>query len=639
MSNYTIYNCLPLGIGGLDVPGGQPGCKPVLKFLESYTINYFGDGSKCKPLGLEVKISEKEGNVITVEDDGLFSPSMDTTLSTWTGSSNLTTLGTITTGTWNGSPISNNYGGAPTGGTTNQILQKNSNTDYDYSWSTITIPTVSEPQGQVIFGTGTGIGSSSNLFWDNVNNRLGIGTAAPTHPITLSSTTSLGKGIALYTTVDQTTNFRRNKVNVSGNEFQFAIENGGTYVGGGYFNFKHQTEDLFLIERNQTTVCNNLLFGTDNAYTIGRVSSSPYRPGNMLLGTSLQVGSPANTPIAARVHIGASTTTLPSLRLETGAVVLTPSNGDVWKTTDGINVNDSLNLFGALRLNADADVNHRTATDSGIPYGFSFKNAGDTERAFVKLNRGSGEFKIGTGIGGYYQTFHTANTERMRIDYDGNIGIGVTTPTSQLHLKYIDKNGISLDNSSGQQLYIRSNGAALDIGNTVSGVHFRAYTSNVTELLQAEVRIVNKISVGYNSVPTAFVDIAGSTTTAASLRIRSGVAPTMPNDGNVWYDGVGLFFRKGAESIDLLGNSNAYGIKDMFKVGDISKPQNGDLNYINSSIIGKSKLDVNVEIQGVALPYNDAAQRSFTLDAEPSVTGTIILNSQFDANENVRIYW
>jgi len=41
----------------------------------------------------------------------------------------------------------------------------------------------------------------------------------------------------------------------------------------------------------------------------------------------------------------------------------------------------------------------------------------------------------------------------------------------------------------------------------------------------------------------------------------------------------------------------------------------------------------------VALPYNDNAERSFIPDAEPSVTGTITLNAQFDANENVRVYW
>jgi hypothetical protein len=46
--------------------------------------------------------------------------------------------------------------------------------------------------------------------------------------------------------------------------------------------------------------------------------------------------------------------------------------------------------------------------------------------------------------------------------------------------------------------------------------------------------------------PTANVDIASSSTARASLRIRSGVAPTTPNDGDIWYDGTNIYMRVGA---------------------------------------------------------------------------------------------
>lgn len=48
------------------------------------------------------------------------------------------------------------------------------------------------------------------------------------------------------------------------------------------------------------------------------------------------------------------------------------------------------------------------------------------------------------------------------------------------------------------------------------------------------------------TVPTARVDIAASTTGAASIRVRGGVAPTTPNDGDLWYDGTNLKFRDGS---------------------------------------------------------------------------------------------
>lgn len=40
--------------------------------------------------------------------------------------------------------------------------------------------------------------------------------------------------------------------------------------------------------------------------------------------------------------------------------------------------------------------------------------------------------------------------------------------------------------------------------------------------------------VGQTGVLTAYCDLAASTTSAASLRIRSGTVPTSPNDGDVW---------------------------------------------------------------------------------------------------------
>ena len=54
------------------------------------------------------------------------------------------------------------------------------------------------------------------------------------------------------------------------------------------------------------------------------------------------------------------------------------------------------------------------------------------------------------------------------------------------------------------------------------------------------------LAVGQTSA-TALLDIAASTTARASLRIRSGVRPTVsagnPNDGEIWYDGTHVYMR------------------------------------------------------------------------------------------------
>jgi len=71
----------------------------------------------------------------------------------YVGQASITTLGTITTGTWNGDTITVAYGG--TGST-------------------------SYTAGSVIFSNGSILTEdNSNLFWDDTNNRLGIGLTSP----------------------------------------------------------------------------------------------------------------------------------------------------------------------------------------------------------------------------------------------------------------------------------------------------------------------------------------------------------------------------------------------------------------------------------------------------------------------------
>ena len=58
--------------------------------------------------------------------------------------------------------------------------------------------------------------------------------------------------------------------------------------------------------------------------------------------------------------------------------------------------------------------------------------------------------------------------------------------------------------------------------------------------------IKNDRKIGLSTLsPTAMLDIPASTTGRASLRIRSGTAPTSPNDGDFWYDGSNLKFQMG----------------------------------------------------------------------------------------------
>jgi len=85
--------------------------------------------------------------------------------------------------------------------------------------------------GQIVFpSSSSALTGSSNLFWDNTNNRLGLLTNLPTHTLTLASTST---GISYYNTSDQTTNYERVRQFWSGNIYYIIAEQGGS---GSYRN-------------------------------------------------------------------------------------------------------------------------------------------------------------------------------------------------------------------------------------------------------------------------------------------------------------------------------------------------------------------------------------------------------------------
>lgn len=88
---------------------------------------------------------------VTKSDVGLGNVE-DTALSTWAGSTNITTLGTVATGTWNGAVIGSNYGGA---GSVNGILKANGS------------GVVSAAVAGTDYVSATAPGSSGDLIYNN----------------------------------------------------------------------------------------------------------------------------------------------------------------------------------------------------------------------------------------------------------------------------------------------------------------------------------------------------------------------------------------------------------------------------------------------------------------------------------------
>ena len=88
-------------------------------------------------------------------------------------------------------------------------------------------------------------------------------------------------------------------------------------------------------------------------------------------------------------------------------------------------------------------------------------------------------------------SFHTSDVERMRITSAGNVGIGTTSPSTELHVYSADQNALTIQtntginqitmaNSTNSPTYITANSYVLQLkaddngwGGTASGIHFR----------------------------------------------------------------------------------------------------------------------------------------------------------------------
>jgi hypothetical protein len=148
-------------------------------------------------------------------------------------------------------------------------------------------------------GTGNVVQESANLFWDNTNGRLGIGTSSPDQDITLSKTTDGIASISILNGSGGTT--ASSRLYLGSTQTQVG-KLGGNYTTGSIF----KSGDLFLY--NQTvgniTFWNNLSTGNINFATgSGTTAQMTIAPtGNVLINTTTDAGYKLDVNGTARVR-------------------------------------------------------------------------------------------------------------------------------------------------------------------------------------------------------------------------------------------------------------------------------------------------------------------------------------------------
>ena len=251
--------------------------------------------------------------------------------------------------------------------------------------------------GSVVFAGASGVYAqdNANLFWDDTNNTLGIGTSSPgTTRLYISTNRATNPNLQVWDTF-----------------------NGATFENSALLSYDGTKTFFYNFQANP------LAFGTNNTERM-RIDAS----GNVGIGTS----SPG-----AKLTTSQSSTTAYASIFNTPTVGLTAGdyvNMAYFANGRGTN-NDGLRI-----------VNLRDSTGSGTG---NWETESYRIRRSVDQNDGSTGVQEEIVFGNNLLAFNTGGSERMRIDSSGNVGIGTSSPSERLIIQGSTTNVIAqIRNSS-----------------------------------------------------------------------------------------------------------------------------------------------------------------------------------------------
>ena len=348
--------------------------------------------------------------------------------------------------------------------------------------------------GQLLFMTSTNVTSSSDLFWDQTSSRLGIGTTLPTAKLHLQGATT-GKALAIFNETGDQNIFT---ASASGNT-KFVITHEGR-VGIGitnplttlevYSEFGTPSSDSTISDRQNGFYYKTIFTPTDSGLT-GTAGGG--------IGV-FQIDTPAGITTTAQDHWFSGFRSVVR-KMGPGTVTEMIGIGGGWHWFNEGQVDNFYNLF-ATRLSQGSTGTGTVGNAYGVyidgqkqdfvsnAYGIYQAGSNDinyfagnvgigtTDPGSIRLRIAGGDLAIdrdshlgfrgdsGDAYGEYITStspaydlrFYTANSARMTILNNGNIGIGTTTPTALLSVNSSGANP-SIDNpTDGQGLILRAAG-------------------------------------------------------------------------------------------------------------------------------------------------------------------------------------
>ena len=290
----------------------------------------------------------------------------------------------------------------------------------DRTWTIATGISGSGAVGQVTYWTGaSAVSGSNNLFWDNANGRLGIGTNSPTSALHVTSTTwnstqpfisfinldpqgAESKGLFVQAGALSASSYIANFANYSGTSFFYLDGTGNLGINNTSPSYRLDVNGVVRFQ-NVVRFANNLWMVSDegsNRLQFATSSSSIY-------------GSPV---------------------------------GHIWRTASDVTI---MSLFsnGNLALGQTSDSGQRLQV------------VGDT------LLRGSGATSATTAL----TVQNSSSTNLLNILNNGNVGIGTNAPSTVLHVVgsvILNGASITIQNSSPSGDVTFGNNAYIRMGST-----------------------------------------------------------------------------------------------------------------------------------------------------------------------------